>query len=95
LCCAHHRAIHRGQLIVEGRMSTGLVFRHSDGTAYGQALRPGVVAIREEAFRALRSLGFRESEARRALERLRATSHVDAPTIQTILRQALALLVAT
>ena len=70
------------------------VFRHSDGTAYGQAVRPEVVAIREEAFRALRSLGFRESETRRALERVRASAHVGAASIQTILRQALALLVA-
>jgi len=95
LCCAHHRAIHRGQLTVEGRMSTGLIFRHADGTAYGQTVRPEVVAIHEEAFRALRALGFRETQARRALERVRESAHVGAASIQTILRQALALLVAS
>jgi Holliday junction resolvasome RuvABC DNA-binding subunit len=72
-----------------------LVFRHSDGTAYGQVVRPEVVAIHEEAFRALRSLGFRESETRRAVERVRASAHVGAASIQTVLRQALALLAAT
>jgi hypothetical protein len=32
LCSAHHRAIHRGNLFVEGTPSTGLRFRHADGT---------------------------------------------------------------
>ena len=31
LCCAHHRALHRGVVIVEGSPATGLVFRHADG----------------------------------------------------------------
>jgi hypothetical protein len=44
LCGAHHRAQHRGQLLIEGRVSTGLVFRHADGTLYGSVVsreRPG------------------------------------------------------
>jgi RuvA, C-terminal domain/HNH endonuclease len=89
LCCAHHRALHRGQLIIEGRVSAGLVFRHADGTKYGHVVHPRAAAILEEAFRALRSLGFRESEARRALESVRAKAHVGDPSIQGILRQAL------
>ena len=35
LCSAHHRAQHRGHLLIEGRVSTGLRFRHADGRGYG------------------------------------------------------------
>jgi hypothetical protein len=92
LCGAHHRALHRGQLIIEGRVSTGLVFRHADGATYGQTVRPSDVALYEEVFRALRSLGFRESEARRVLERVRGDVHVPDRTVPSILRRALSLL---
>jgi hypothetical protein len=64
LCAAHHRAEHRGQLVIAGRVSTGLVFRHADGTPYGQDVDPRIAATRTKAFRALRWLGFGESEAR-------------------------------
>jgi hypothetical protein len=71
LCAAHHRAEHRGQLVIEGRVSTGLVFRHADGTPYGQDVDPRIAATRTAAFRALRRLGFAEGEARgRAFLRL-------------------------
>jgi hypothetical protein len=35
LCSAHHRAIHRGELVTEGTPSLGLRFLHADGTVYG------------------------------------------------------------
>ncbi len=92
LCGAHHRALHRGQLIVEGRISTELVFRHADGTTYGHRVDPRTVAAYEQAFHALRSLGFREGEARGALERVRACAHVGEASVEGILRQALVLL---
>jgi len=47
LCGAHHRALHRGQLIIEGRVSAGLVFRHADGSNYGRVLDPRAVALHE------------------------------------------------
>ncbi len=90
LCGAHHRALHRGQLIVEGRVSSGLIFRHADGTGYGRVVDPRTVAVHEQAFGALRSLGFRESEAQGALARVRGDAHVGDATFQTVLRQALA-----
>jgi 5-methylcytosine-specific restriction endonuclease McrA len=66
VCGAHHAALHEGRLSVEGRASTGFVVRHADGTAYGDEVTPahGVMA---EAFLALRALGFKETESRRAL----------------------------
>src|SRR6185436_19124620 len=83
-------ALHRGQLVVEGRISTGLTFRHADGTVYGNGVRPRELAMFEEAFRALRALGFRESEARRGLESVRASAHAGDESVLGILRQALA-----
>jgi hypothetical protein len=91
LCCAHHRAEHRGQLIIEGRVSTGLRFRHADGTAYGHVLNPRVVQAHGEAFRALRNLGVREAETRTALDRIR-TTHVGDSSTGEVIRAALAIL---
>jgi hypothetical protein len=94
LCAAHHRAVHRGQLVVEGRVSTGLVFRHADGRRYGEPV--GVVAAETwaKAFRALRSMGFSETETRRALERTRArVSEVgESLSAEHVLRMALGVL---
>ena len=92
LCGAHHRAQHRGQLIIEGSMSTGLSFRHADGARYGAAARPRISAVYEDAFRGLRSLGFRESEVRAALERLRTDASMTTATLDQVLRAALSAL---
>lgn len=35
LCGAHHRACHRGDLLIEKGASGGFSFWHADGTAYG------------------------------------------------------------
>ena len=67
LCAAHHHAIHEGRLLVEGTPSTGLTFRHADGTAYGASPSPASADARAKAFHALRQMGLRESEARHAL----------------------------
>jgi hypothetical protein len=92
LCGAHHRAQHRGQLIIEGSISTALSFRHADGTPYGAAASSRVSALYEDAFRGLRSLGFRESEVRAALERLRADASMTTATLDQVLRAALSAL---
>ena len=91
LCSAHHRAVHRGQLVAEGR-ATILTFRHADGSTYGsRSASPRSTDARATAFRALRSLGFRENEARRALERI--DTHVGHDSsAEAVLRQALAVL---
>jgi hypothetical protein len=91
LCSAHHRAVHRGSLVITGRASTGLRFEHTDGTAYGHAPAPHTLALLEQVFRGLRGLGFKEREARQALdaasEELRAKEA--APAAQDLLRAAL------
>jgi hypothetical protein len=89
LCSAHHRAAHRGELVVQGRASNGLAFSHADGSPYGRrAMSPGATATSAAAFQALRSLGFRESEARQGLAR--ACTHVGGTaTVETLVRWAL------
>ena len=67
LCTAHHRANHRGDLLIEGTPATGLRFSHADGTSYGGSLSPTVAAVRAKACRALQQMGYREGEAKRAL----------------------------
>jgi hypothetical protein len=91
LCGAHHRAEHRGQLIIEGRVSTGLVFRHADGSRYGSVVNPRTAANHAEAFRALRGLGFREGEVRGALDRVLWDGSGQAP-MEQVLRDALSVL---
>jgi hypothetical protein len=92
LCGAHHRAQHRGQLIIEGSVSTGLTFRHADGACYGGVMSPGAVDTQMQAFRALRGLGFREGEARNALERVRVRPHVGEASVEGVIRAALGVL---
>jgi hypothetical protein len=89
LCGAHHRAQHRGQLVIDGRVSTGLVFRHADGTPYGFTVDARTAATHADAFRALRALGFRETEARRALKQVRLQG---SPGFDGVMRAALAVL---
>jgi hypothetical protein len=87
LCSAHHRALHRGQLEIAGRVSRGLVFRRSDGERYGALDAARSTDTCERALRGLRRLGFGEREARRAIERTRSSGDTE-----TLLRRALSLL---
>jgi len=72
LCGKHHKLVHRGALIIEGSVSRGLRFYHADGTVYGHpAPDPAALERFERAFSALRSLGFKDGEAKRALAEVR------------------------
>ena len=88
VCGAHHRALHRGQLLVTGRVSTGLDFRHADGTPYGAHVSAEDVDAYVEVHKALRTMGFREGETKRALEQVRQRPHVGAG-VEPGLREAL------
>ncbi|MFZ5889662.1 MAG: HNH endonuclease [Myxococcota bacterium] len=91
LCSAHHRAVHAGRLIIEGKPSSGLTFKHADGTRYGGVVQADAVDRNAQVFAGLRGLGFKERECRSALERCSATV---APTAsrEEVLRTALNLL---
>ena len=84
LCGAHHRAVHQGRLIITGTASSPR-FMHADGTPYGGVVRSAAADVRAKAFQALRVLGFREGDAKRALARIpNAVS-----SIEQVIRQAL------
>ncbi|MHC4225678.1 MAG: hypothetical protein ACYSUN_16930 [Planctomycetota bacterium] len=71
LCAAHHRAMHRGALLLEGTVSSGLEFRHADGTRFGGPVHAETAAACLDAQAALRSFGFGESESRLAVAQAR------------------------
>ncbi|HKY40881.1 MAG TPA: HNH endonuclease signature motif containing protein [Polyangiaceae bacterium] len=86
LCGAHHRAVHRGTLIIEGAVSQGLTFRHADGSAYGGLLAVAHADATAQAFQALCHQGFREGEVRRALTELTLPSGTE-PSVEALIRQ--------
>jgi hypothetical protein len=84
LCSAHHRAIHRGELVVDGDASSNLCFRHADGTPYAELPSAENAELRAKACRALTAMGYRETEAKRALAQVRESS-----SLEQLVRQAL------
>jgi hypothetical protein len=90
LCGAHHRAAHRGPLLIDGSPATTLHFRHADGTHYGRAPAPASVDTQNKVFSALRNLGFREAQVRGALAQLRDDDELTTATTEQWLRAALA-----
>lgn len=88
LCSAHHRAVHTGRLVIE-RRSSGLIYLHPDGTPYGRLalVQAASAGVRTDVFQALIGLGFRQKEARAALNVIRSTASFD-----DTLRAALAVL---
>jgi hypothetical protein len=93
LCGVHHRAAHVGALLVAGTYSSGFVFRHADGKHYGGAVSPEACELRQKVFLGLKGRGFRESDARKALEVAVSQASASEPaTAETLLRRALAIL---
>jgi hypothetical protein len=70
LCGAHHRAVHDGRVIVQGHARSGYTFRHADGTRYGGTPSPRLADVSIKVFQGLRSLGFKESACRSALDQV-------------------------
>jgi 5-methylcytosine-specific restriction endonuclease McrA len=89
LCGAHHRAAHRGQLAISGSVSTGVRFRHADGSDYGHVTDPLIAETQAKAFAALRGLGFREREVRRVLGEVLQSSSDGERDLESVLRRAL------
>jgi hypothetical protein len=89
LCGAHHGALHRGRLHIDGTVSTGLRFRHADGTGYGFMPSPVLAEASAQTFAGLKKLGFPEKTARAALQAALASAPANA-TSETLLRSAIA-----
>jgi hypothetical protein len=88
LCGAHHRACHRGDLLIVRGTSGDLGFWHADGTAYGGRPSTGEVDAAAPTVRGLRSLGFGEREARDAVQAARAHVGCDGG-VESLIRSAL------
>jgi len=89
ICSAHHRAIHRGELLIEREGEGALRFRHADGSAYGNAIAPGRIDAHFKVFSALRHLGFREGEVKAVLAELRDDAELRDASVECLLREAL------
>lgn len=89
LCSAHHRAAHRGELLIDLERDGSLRFRHADGAAYGYPLIPQRIDAHAKVFSALRQLGFRESEVKTVLSKLRADAELGDASVEYLLREAL------
>jgi hypothetical protein len=91
LCGAHHDAIHRGTLRVDGDADGALLFRHAHGTIYGGPPLATAQQQLTDAFLALRSMGWKEREARQALDTVKPHVGPNEP-IEAVLRRCLAVL---
>ncbi len=93
MCDAHRAAVHHGRLVIEGRPSTGLGFRHANGDPYGRPIAIRSAADAADAFQALRSLGFKEKESKAAIAA--TMTHVGhSAGFELIMKKALAILSA-
>jgi hypothetical protein len=94
LCAAHHRAAHRGELVIEGTAADTLRFRHGDGSHYGEPASPTLLDVHSKVFKALCKLGFGDSQVRRVLDVLRREPGAAQVTAEALLRQAVMRLTA-
>jgi hypothetical protein len=89
LCSAHHRAVHRGELLVEPEHDGSFIFRHANGAPYGNPMAPRLIDAHTKVFSALRHLGFREVEVKAVLSELRGDPELGDVTVERLLREAL------
>jgi len=83
--CRAHNALYAGQVFGRAHVARRMDLRRNK-------CPPPTAASFETAARGLRSLGFREPEARRALETLATKRDMEAAPVETILREALLVL---
>ena len=89
VCSVHHRAAHRGELVIEMGGDEGIRFSHADGSTYGHVLKPQALSAQAKVFSALRGLGFREGEVRPVLGELQKQGEYLHATSEALLREAL------
>jgi hypothetical protein len=89
LCSAHHRAVHRGELLIEREHEGSFIFRHTDGAVYGNPTAPRLIDAHAKVFSALRQLGFREGAIKAVLSELRIDPELGGATVERLLREAL------
>jgi hypothetical protein len=89
ICSAHHRATHRGELLIERQHHGTLTFHHADGSPYGDPAAPRAIDAIAKVYSALRRLGFREGEVKAVLAELRGDSPLAGASVERMLREAL------
>jgi hypothetical protein len=89
LCGAHHRATHRGELLIDREHEGMFTFRHADGAPYGEPSTPRLIDAHAKVFSALRHLGFQEGEVKTVLTELRGDAELGGATVERLLREAL------
>jgi len=89
ICSAHHRATHRGELLIEREHDGTVTFRHADGTPYGDPTAPRAIDAHTKVYAALRHLGFREGEVKAVLAELRGDTALAGASVERLLREAL------
>lgn len=89
LCSAHHRAVHRGEMVIERAREGSFIFHHADGAAYGTPTAPRLIDAHAKVFSALRQLGFREGAVKAVLAVLRHDAELAGATVERLLREAL------
>ena len=89
LCGSHHRAAHRGELLIDHEPDGALIFRHADGATYGDPIDPRRTDAHAKVFSALRHLGFREREVSTVLAELHGDTELDGASVERLLREAL------
>jgi hypothetical protein len=89
LCSVHHRAVHRGKLLIDRDSEGAAIFRHADGTAYGSPMAPRLIDAHAKVFSAMRHLGFREGEVKTVLAELRSDAQLHGASVEHLLREAL------
>lgn len=88
VCSAHHRALHRGQIRIEGD-NARLRVVHADGRAYGEPVTAGAVDLQTKVFSGLRGLGFREGEVRAVMAELKRCEELERAPAAEWVREAL------
>jgi hypothetical protein len=89
LCGAHHRASHRGELLIDREPDGTFTFWHADGMVYGNPSMPRLIDVHAKVFSALRHLGFHEGEVKIVLAELRGDTELGGASVQRLLREAL------
>jgi len=87
VCSAHHRALHRGELRIEGDTARLRVV-HADGRVYGEPTA-AAADLQTKVFAGLRGLGFREAEVRAVMAELRRCEELESEPAAEWIREAL------
>ena len=84
----HNGSVHSGELHVSGSAPEALVFQHADGTPYGGPVSAPRADVCKKVFDGLCGLGFKTSEARRALDECTRDGNMPLDA-ESLLRKAL------